>query len=60
MATNQETLDKIKEYLNQSYTKEETRIVPKRTDLTFGNTTKIMPHAVVLYVDMRKSKKNTF
>jgi adenylate cyclase len=57
MATNQETLDKVSEYLNQSYTKEETRIVPKRTDLTFGNTTKIMPHVVVLYVDMRKSKK---
>lgn len=57
MATNQETLNKIKEYLNQSYTKEETRVVPKRTALTFGNTIKIMPHTVVLYVDMRKSKK---
>jgi class 3 adenylate cyclase len=57
MATNQETLDKLDEYLNASYTQQETRIVPKRTDLTFGNTVKKIPHAVVLYVDMRKSRK---
>lgn len=57
MATNQETLNKIGEYLNQSYTQEETRVVPKRPDLTFGNSAKKMKHAVVVYVDMRKSKK---
>ncbi len=57
MATNQEILDKLDEYLNQSYVQEETRVVPKISDLTFGNTTKKMPFAVVLYVDMRKSRK---
>lgn len=57
MATNQEAKQKIKEYLEQSYIQEETRVVPKITDLTFGNTTKKIKHAVVLYVDMRKSKK---
>lgn len=57
MATNQETLDQIGGYLNQSYTQEETRVVPKRPDLTFGNSAKKMKHAVVVYVDMRKSKK---
>lgn len=57
MATNQETLDKLSEYLNQSYVQEDTRIVPKRTDLTFGNTVKKLSFAVVLYVDMRKSRK---
>jgi len=56
MATNQETLEKIDEYLNQSYVQEDTRVVPKRTDLTFGNTTKKIPFTVVLYVDMRKSR----
>lgn len=56
MATNQDTLTKIDEYLNASYLQEETRIVPKRTDLTFGNTVKKMPMVVVLYVDMRKSR----
>ena len=57
MATNQETLDKLNRYLNESYIHDETRIVPKRTELTFGNTTKKMSFAVVLYVDMRKSRK---
>ena len=28
----------IKSYLDDSYTREETRGVPKRADLTFGNT----------------------
>lgn len=56
MATNEEILDKLDEYLNQSYTQEEMRVVPKRPDLTFGNTVKKMPFAVVLYVDMRKSR----
>lgn len=53
-ATNLET---IKSYLNDSYTREETRVVPKRSDLTFGNTIKRLPHAVVMYVDMRGSRK---
>jgi len=57
MATNQETLDKIKEYLNASYEKTETSIVPKKSDLTFGNTVKIIKHTKVFYIDMRKSRK---
>ena len=57
MATNQEAKDRISDYLGQAYEQEETRVVPKRPDLTFGNTTKKIKHAVVLYVDMRKSKK---
>lgn len=50
-------LDTIKSYLTESYNRDDTRIVPKRTDLTFGNTLKRMPHAVVFYVDMRSSRK---
>jgi class 3 adenylate cyclase len=50
-------LDTIKSYLNESYTKQDTAGVPKRSDLTFGNTLKRMPHAVVFYVDMRASRK---
>lgn len=57
MATNQETLDIIDDYLNASYVKDETRVVPKRPDLTFGNTAKKISFAVVLYVDLRKSRK---
>src|SRR3989344_8050280 len=56
MATNQEVLDKIDCYLNETYVREDTRVVPKRGDLTFGNTAKKMDFAVVLYVDMRKSR----
>lgn len=47
----------IESYLTESYNLDDTRIVPKRTDLTFGNTLKRMPHAVVFYVDMRSSRK---
>lgn len=47
----------IKSYLDDSYTRDETRVVPKRSDLTFGNTIKRLPHAVVVYVDMRGSRK---
>ena len=57
MATNKETLEIIDDYLNASYIKEDTRVVPKKQDLTFGNTTKKMSFAVALYVDMRKSRK---
>lgn len=57
MATNQETLEKIDAYLNQSYVQEEACVVPKRTDLTFGNNVKKMLFVVVMYVDMRKSRK---
>lgn len=50
-------LDTIKSMLNDSYSKEDTSMVPKRSDLTFGNTVKKMKHAVVFYVDMRGSRK---
>lgn len=57
MATNQEILDKINEYVDQSYTQTETSLVPKKNDLTFGNTVKKIKHAKVFYIDLRKSKK---
>jgi adenylate cyclase len=57
MATHQEILDKVDEYLNEAYVQEDARTVPKRTDLTFGNTVKKIGHTVVLYVDMRKSRR---
>ena len=57
MATNQETLDKIKEYLGASYERTETNVIPKKSDLTFGNTVKKIKHAKVFYIDMRKSRK---
>jgi len=57
MATNQEVLEQIKEYLNESYTRSDTYSVPKKPDLTFGNTVKRMEHAKIFYIDMRKSRK---
>ncbi len=53
-ATNLET---ISSYLDDAYEREETRGVPKRSDLTFANKIKRMPHAVVIYIDMRGSRK---
>lgn len=47
----------IRSYLGDSYSREVTRGVPKRSDLTFANTIKRMPHAVVVYIDMRGSRK---
>ena len=47
----------IKSLLTETYTRQETNGVPKRSNLTFGNTLKKMPHAVVMYVDMRGSRK---
>lgn len=57
MATNIETLDQIKQYLEESYTHSSTYSIPKKVDLTFGNTVKIIGHAKVFYIDMRKSRK---
>ncbi len=57
MATNQEALDQIKQYLNESYTHSTTYSVPKKNDLTFGNTVKKLEHAKIFYIDMRKSRK---
>jgi adenylate cyclase len=57
MATNEEILTKINEYLIESYTHSDTDIVPKKDDLTFGNSVKEISHVVVFYVDMRKSRK---
>jgi hypothetical protein len=50
-------MDTIKSILNDSYTRETTSVVPKKTDLTFGNTIKRMEHVVVFYIDMRGSRK---
>lgn len=47
----------IRSYLNDAYEREETRGVPKRSDLTFANKIKRIPHAVVIYIDMRGSRK---
>jgi class 3 adenylate cyclase len=52
-----ENLGTIKGYLTESYKRQTTVNVPKRSDLTFGNTLKTMEHAVVFYVDMRSSRK---
>ncbi len=60
MATNSEVLITIKSYLAEAYTKSETSIVPKKADLTFGNSVKKMEHAVILYIDMRKSRNILF
>lgn len=60
MATNTEVVDIIKAYLSESYTNSETNVVPKKYDLTFGNTTKKIKHAVILYIDMRKSRNILF
>jgi class 3 adenylate cyclase len=47
----------IKRYLMESYQRQTTLGVPKRSDLTFGNTLKTMQHAVVVYIDMRSSRQ---
>ncbi len=57
MATNQEALDQIKQYLNESYTRSIIYSVPKKNDLTFGNTVKKLEYAKIFYIDMRKSRK---
>jgi|GEM_PF-2026168 len=50
-------LDTIKSMLTESYSQVTTSNVPKKNDLTFGNTIKKIEHAVVFYVDMRGSRK---
>lgn len=57
MATNKETLEQIECYLNESYIRSETNSVPKKNDLSFGNTVKKIKHSKVFYIDMRKSRK---
>lgn len=52
--TNWET---IKGYLTETYDRQTVTGVPKKADLTFGNTIKTMEHAIVLYVDMRSSRR---
>lgn len=47
----------IKGYLTESYDRQTVSGVPKRSDLTFGNTLKTMDPAVVFYIDMRSSRK---
>lgn len=52
-----ENLKTIKGLLSESYTRQDTSGVPKLADLTFGNTIKRIKHTVVMYVDMRSSRK---
>jgi class 3 adenylate cyclase len=47
----------INGYLTETYNRQTATGVPKKADLTFGNTIKTMDHAVVFYVDMRSSRK---
>lgn len=51
-----DNLSTIKSILNDAYTRTETSSVPKKNDLTFGNTIKKIKHAAVFYVDMRGSR----
>lgn len=60
MVANQEIAEKIKGYLTESYTPSNANVVPKKADLTFGNSVKKMPHVKVFYIDMRKSRKILF
>jgi class 3 adenylate cyclase len=50
-------LETIKGILTETYNRQTVTGVPKKADLTFGNTIKTMDFAVVLYVDMRSSRK---
>lgn len=52
-----DNLATIRTYLTEKYTRKETTGVPKRKDLTFGNSITKMPNAVCFYVDMRSSRK---
>jgi len=47
----------IKGYLTETYNQQNVLGVPKKADLTFGNTMKTMKFAVVFYVDMRSSRR---
>jgi len=55
--SHKDNISSIISTLTDSYTQEETRVIPKRSDLTFGNVIKKISHAVVFYVDMRGSRK---
>lgn len=57
MATSREVLEEIKLHLEEPYERSVTYSVPKKPDLTFGNTVKELEHAKVFYIDMRKSRK---
>jgi class 3 adenylate cyclase len=57
MATNKEILGTIEEHLVESYDNENTKVVPKKNDLNFDNHVKTLEHAVVFFIDMRKSRK---
>jgi class 3 adenylate cyclase len=52
-----DNLATIKSLLTETYERQTTTKIPKRSDLTFGNTLKQVKHAVVVYVDMRSSRK---
>ncbi len=55
--SHESNIEYIESLLTESYSQEETSVIPKRNDLTFGNTIKKIKHAVILYIDMRGSRK---
>ena len=55
--SHESNLETIKGILTETYNRQTVTGVPKKADLTFGNTIKTMDFAVVLYVDMRSSRK---
>lgn len=57
MANDKEVLNQIKQYLEEPYLRSTVYSVPKKPNLTFGNTVKELAHAKIFYIDMRKSRK---
>jgi adenylate cyclase len=54
--SHKDNIDTVFSFLQEPYTTVDTRVIPKRPDLTFSNTTKKIKHATVFYVDMRGSR----
>jgi len=48
---------KAKEYLNSTYDIDEGHVIPDKSDIGFGAKGKKLKHAIVMYVDLRGSRK---
>lgn len=57
MASNQDVLDAIEDCLTTAYEKNTGFTIPKKDDLPFWNTVKVIEDAKVFFIDMRKSRK---
>lgn len=57
MGLNDEITNKVNDYLNSTYTIDEGYIVPQKSDIGFGAKGKKLKHAVVMFTDLRGSKK---